>query len=78
MLENTKVLYHLQLKVLKKNRFRVRKDYQKIDNIYFPLIVISRYSNVKKAFSGEFIEVLNIPFRIIDLEKKNSFFIIKI
>jgi len=47
-----------------------KKNYQKIKDVHFPLIVIEHNTKVKNMFSGEFIEKMNIPFKALDLEKK--------
>ena len=49
----------------------VNKEYcKKIENSSFPLIVITKSSISQKILSGDFVEQLNIPFSILDLEKK--------
>ena len=47
-----------------------KKDYNKIENNGFPLIVISKSSIPQNILSSDFVEQLNIPFSILDLEKK--------
>ena len=47
-----------------------KKDYNKIKNNSFPLIVISKSSIPQNILSNDFVEQLNIPFSILDLEKK--------
>ena len=47
------------------------KEYcKKIENNRFPLIVITKSSISQKILSGDFVEQLNIPFNVLDLEKK--------
>ena len=43
---------------------------KKIENNSFPLIVITKSSISQNILSGDFVEQLNIPFSIVDLEKK--------
>jgi len=47
-----------------------KKYYKKIENNSFPLIVITKSSISQKILSGDFVEQLNIPFNVLDLEKK--------
>ena len=47
-----------------------KKDYLEIKKNNFPLIVINKSSISKNIFSGEFVEQLIMPFRILELEKK--------
>ena len=44
--------------------------YKKIENNSFPLIVIANSPIPKSILSSDFVEQLNIPFRILNLEKK--------
>ena len=46
------------------------KDYLKIKKNNFPLIIITKFSTPQNTLSGEFVEQLNMPFSILDLEKK--------
>ena len=43
---------------------------KKMDNSSFPLIVITISSISQNILSGDFVEQLNIPFNVLDLEKK--------
>ena len=43
---------------------------KKIENNSFPLIVITKSSISQNILSGDFVELLNIPFNVLDLEKK--------
>ena len=43
---------------------------KKIENNSFPLIVITKSSISQNILSGDFVEQLNIPFNVLDLEKK--------
>ena len=43
---------------------------KKIKNNSFPLIVITKFSISQNILSGDFVEQLNIPFSVLDLEKK--------
>ena len=47
-----------------------KKNYQKINLINFPLIMITKNSTLKNLISAEFVERLNTPFSIIEFEKK--------
>ena len=47
-----------------------KKYYKKIENNSFPLIVITKSSISQNILSGDFVELLNIPFNVLDLEKK--------
>ena len=47
-----------------------KQYYQKIKNNNFPLIVITKSSISQNILSGDFVEQLNIPFNVLDLEKK--------
>lgn len=47
-----------------------KKYYKKIENNSFPLIVITQSTIPQNILSGDFAEQLNIPFSILDLEKK--------
>ena len=54
-----------------------KKYYKKIENNSFPLIVIANSSIPKSILSGDFVEQLNIPFRILNLEKKIIYLLAK-
>jgi len=47
-----------------------KQDYIKFEKNKFPLIIISNISISKNFLSNEFTELLNIPFAILDLNKK--------
>ena len=47
-----------------------KKYYKKIENNSFPLIIITKSKIPRNVLSGDFVEQLNIPFNILDLEKK--------
>ena len=47
-----------------------KQYYKKIENSNFPLIIISSSSIPPSILLSNFIEKLNIPFSILDLEKK--------
>jgi len=47
-----------------------QKNYEKLNKIEFPLIIISESSIIQNKLFGKFIERLNKPIRILDLEKK--------
>jgi len=47
-----------------------KKYYKKIININFPSIVITKSKIAQNILSGDFVDQLNIPFSILDLEKK--------
>ena len=47
-----------------------KRKYEKLEKIKFPTIIISESSIPQNIFSGEFIERLDKPFKILDLEKK--------
>ena len=47
-----------------------KKDYEKIPKNYFPIIVITKNSKSKNILLDKFVEQLNMPFSILDLEKK--------
>ena len=46
------------------------QNFTKILKKNFPIILISKSLNKKKILSGEFIDILKMPFSILDLEKK--------
>ena len=53
--------------------FRTNSNQNHLENIpknNFPLIIVNQSSPLQSIKSREFIEQLNIPFRILDLEKK--------
>ena len=43
--------------------------YEKINKVNFPLIIVNESVLEKKIFNEDFIEKLNIPFSILDLQK---------
>ena len=47
-----------------------KEDYEKIPKNYFPIIVINKNSKSKNILLDKFVEQLNMPFSILDLEKK--------
>ena len=47
-----------------------RKDYVKLEKNKFPLIIITKISIAKNFLPNQFIELLNMPFAILDLNKK--------
>ena len=47
-----------------------KSDYEKIPKNNFPIIVITKNSKSKNMFLDKFVEQLNMPFSILDLEKK--------
>jgi len=47
-----------------------KQYYTKIENNIFPLIVIANTSIPKNILSNDFVEQLNMPFRVLSLEKK--------
>ena len=47
-----------------------KKDFEKIPKNYFPIIVINKNSKSKNILLDKFVEQLNMPFSILDLEKK--------
>ena len=47
-----------------------KNDYEKIDTIHLPMIVITKFSVLKNILLTEFTERLTIPFSVLDLEKK--------
>ena len=47
-----------------------KQNYKKLENNSFPLIVIADSSTPKNILSNDFVEQLNIPFGVLDLEKK--------
>ena len=47
-----------------------KQDYIKFEKNKFPLIIISNIAISKNFLSNEFTELLNIPFAILDLNKK--------
>ena len=47
-----------------------KKYYKKIINNNFPSIVITKSKIAQNILSGDFVDQLNIPFSILDLEKK--------
>ena len=62
-------MYHEQLVVFFETK--VNKDFcKKMENNNFPSIIITKSSVPKNILSSNFIEQLNIPFSILNLEKK--------
>ena len=47
-----------------------KKDCEKIIKNNLPLIIINKTLSFKLTSSGDFVEFLNMPFKILDLEKK--------
>jgi len=47
-----------------------KKEYEKVGKNNFPLIIIAKSPIPKNILCGEFVEYLNIPLSILDLEKK--------
>ena len=47
-----------------------KKNYKEINKNNFPSIIIARSSVLKNILPGELVEQLNMPFSILDLEKK--------
>ena len=47
-----------------------KQYYKKIENNSFPIIVIANSPIPKNILSSDFVEQLNMPFSILDLEKK--------
>ena len=47
-----------------------KQKYEKLEKINFPLVIITENLIPKNFLLGEFIERLDKPFRILDLEKK--------
>ena len=47
-----------------------KNNYEKLINYNFPLIVASKSLEKKQIPPGKFVELLNMPFKITDLEKK--------
>ena len=45
-------------------------NYEKLINYNFPLIVVTKVLEKKQIILGKFVELLNMPFKILDLEKK--------
>ena len=54
-----------------------KKYYKKIINDNFPSIVITKSKTAQNILSGDFVDQLNIPFSILDLEKKIVFLLAK-
>ena len=50
-----------------------KKYYKKIENNSFPLIVITQSTIPQNILSSNFTEQLNIPFNILELEKKITY-----
>ena len=47
-----------------------KQDYEKIVKNKFPIIIITKSPELKNTFIGDFVEILNMPFTALDLEKK--------
>ena len=47
-----------------------KKYFKQIINYSFPLIIIANFSLSQNSLSSEFTEQLNMPFRMVNLEKK--------
>ena len=47
-----------------------KKNYKEINKNNFPSIIIAKSSVLKNILPGELVEQLNMPFSILDLEKK--------
>ena len=47
-----------------------KESCKKIENNSFPLIVITKSTISQNILLGDFVEQLNIPFNVLDLEKK--------
>ena len=47
-----------------------KKHFKQIENYSFPLIIIANFSLSRNLLSSEFMEQLNMPFRVVNLEKK--------
>ena len=47
-----------------------KKNCEELIKNNFPLIIIDKFFGSKSILSGEFTEHLNIPFKVLDLEKK--------
>ena len=61
--------YHEQLVVFFGTK--VNKDFcKKIESNSFPLIVITKSSIPQNILLSDFVEQLNVPFNVLDLEKK--------
>ena len=61
--------YHEQLVVFFGTK--VNKDFcKKIENNSFPSIIITKSSIPQNILSSDFVEQLNVPFNVLDLEKK--------
>jgi len=47
-----------------------KREYRKILENNFPLIIISKFKTTQNKLSKKFVDQLNTPFKIIDFEKK--------
>ena len=47
-----------------------KKDYEKILKNNLPLIIINKPLGSKPVLSSDFVELINMPFKVLDLEKK--------
>ena len=55
-----------------------RKDYEKVIKNKLPTIVITKPNDSQNILLGDFIERLNIPFKILNLEKKLFIFLLNL
>ena len=46
------------------------KNYKQAIKLDFPLIILKKNSNFIKILQGDFIEQMNMPFSVIELDKK--------
>ena len=53
-----------------------KQYYKKIENNSFPLIVIANSPIPKNILSSGFVEQLNMPFSVLNLEKKMMFLLV--
>ena len=47
-----------------------QKNYKKLKEVNFPIIIVNKVSTPKNIFSEDLVEYTNIPFKIFDLHKK--------
>ena len=62
-------VYHDQLVIFFLTKAN-KKEYEEVKKNNFPLITITQSPIQQKMLPGEFVEQLNMPFSILDLEKK--------
>ena len=62
-------VYHDQLVIFFLTKAN-KKEYEEVKKNNFPLITITQSPIQQKMLLGEFVEQLNMPFTILDLEKK--------